>query len=158
MLWILTSGLGMGGGGAAVSFTGASILAAAQAWWAGTPAAGALTASGKLWYKTAPEGGNVLPYATYVRVSEVEDTWTTNYPLMRTSLQFNCHAIRPQDAEAMGEALRALFRGAPLVVGTAAVAHVLPDGDSLDEGEGLAPGGRDCWIQSEVFDIVWSTI
>lgn len=135
---------------------GTDILSATASWWSVTPAAQALSSTGQLWDLEAPENGDTLPYVTIFLVSETPETWTTNYPLMRTSLQFNCHASTDGRARAMGAALRRLFRGAPLIVNSSDIDHCLPDGSGLQLGEGLAPGGRDCWVATEVFDIVWT--
>lgn len=135
---------------------GTDILSAAQAWWQGTPAAQALSSTGQLWHLQAPEDGETLPYVTFFLVSETPETWTTSYPFMRSSLQFNAHAATDAQARSMGAALRKLFRGAPLVVNSSDIDHCLPDGSAIQLGEGLAPGGRDCWVATETFDIAWT--
>lgn len=139
-----------------VRWAGVDVISAVQAWWQGMPAMQALTADGKLWHRVAPED-TPLPYATVFLVSETPEIWTTSYPFERSSVQINCHAATDSAARGLGLAIRAAIRGAPLVVGVQDVCHVLPDGCSIDIGEELGPGGRDCWVATEVFDIPWTT-
>lgn len=146
-----------------MAFIGSDVIAAVQAWWAGTPAVSSLTPDGKLWHKVRPEGDS-MPYATVFLVSEAPEMWTTGYAWSRTSVQINCHADTDIQARTMALAVRAALgktpaqpSGSPLVVGEQDAVHVLPDGDGIDIGDGLGPGGRDCWVAFETFDIPWTT-
>ncbi len=130
----------------------ASALSALQSWWLATPAAQALVADGKLWHKEAPET-TALPYATYFRVAEPVESRTTAVAIVRASLQINLHATTATEAQDLAEQLRDMLTkspaqpsGAPLSIGSSAAMHVLDDDISLDEGEGLGPGGQDCWV------------
>ena len=130
-----------------------TLAGAIQTWWQATQPG--LSADGRVWFKVAPQE-SALPYATFFQVSDVVGTWTTNYPFKQASVQFNFHAITAAAAEQLGESFRALFRGAPLIVGSGLVCHVLPNGSGIDIGEGLGPNGQDCWIAFELFDIAWT--
>ena len=130
-----------------------SLLGAIQTWFGEQAPLGA--SDGKLWLKVAPQE-SPLPYLTYFMVSDVPETWTTDYPLKRSKVQVNAHAVTAAEAQALGESFRSIFRGAPLIVGSGTVCHVLPNGSMIDVGEGLGPDGQDCWIASELFDIVWT--
>ena len=90
-------------------------------------------------------------------MSEVPETWTTAFPFVRSSVQINLHADTDFDAVTAALAIRAAIKNAPLVIGGQPSMHVLPDGDGIDIGEGLAPKGRDCWVAFETFDIPWTT-
>ncbi len=144
----------------------ATSLSALQSWWLSTPAAMALVADGKLWHKEQPEvPGTALafPYATYFRVAEPVETWTTGFPLIRANLQINLHATTAAEAETLAESLRDLLTksasqpaGAPLSIGGSAAMHVLDEDISLDEGEGLGPGGQDCWIGYFTIEVLYT--
>ena len=58
--------------------------------------------------------------------------------------------------------MREALKGAPLAInvpyGVSQVCHCLPDGDGLDIGEELGPGGEDCWVAFETFDIPWNAL
>lgn len=138
-----------------VLWGGIDVVSAAIAWWLGTPAMVALTSDGRLWHRTAPED-TALPYATIALASERVDTRTTAYPFERSALAISAHAATAAAARALGLSIRRAFRGAPLSIGSSPVCHVLPDGSAVAIGRGLAPGGRDCWITSESFDICWT--
>ncbi len=139
-----------------------STLSALQTWWLATPAAQALVADGKLWHKEAPETTG-LPYATYFRVAEPVEAWTTGFPLIRANLQINLHATTAAEAESLAESLRDLLTktgsqpaGAPLVIGSSIAMHVLDEDVSLDEGEGLGPGGQDCWVGWFTLEVLYT--
>lgn len=138
------------------SFAGTDVLAAVQAWWQGTPAVQALTSDGRLWHAVASEP---VPeaYCTFFLVSEVPEIQTTAYREYRSTIQVNCHAPTDAQARAMGLAIREALIGAPLVIGGQDVMHVLPDTPGIAVGEGLGAGGRDCWIATETFDVLWTT-
>jgi hypothetical protein len=143
-----------------------SALSALQSWWLATPEARALVADGKLWYREQPEAPNVafaMPYATYFRVSESVGNRTTGYAWVDGSVQINLHANTPDAAESLAIALRDLLSqspanpsGAPLAVGPTDVVHVLDEDLSLDVGQGLGPGGQDCWIAAITLDIAYT--
>jgi len=146
-----------------VRYSGPTLLHAIQEWWRATPAVQALTLDGRLWHRVAPED-TPLPYATVFLASEPVEIQTTRYPWLRSTVQINCHAATDLEARQMGLAVRAALgpapaapMGAPLVVGLQDVCHVLPDGSGIDVGEELGPGGADCWIAFETFDIPWTT-
>jgi hypothetical protein len=140
-----------------------SALSALQSWWQSTPAARALTADGKLWLKEAPED-TALPYATCFRIAEPVEAWTTATAIVRATVQVNCHAATAAAAEALAESLRSLLTksasqpsGAPLEVGPGNPAmHALDDDVSLDEGEGLGPGGSDCWVAFFTLEVFYT--
>lgn len=145
-----------------VRWAGPDVVSAVQAWWQGTPAVQALASDGRLWHRVAPEDTQ-LPYATVFLASESVASWTTGYPAVRATVQVNCHAATDIEARAMGLAVREALgpsraqpQGAPLVVGIREVGHVLPDGDGVDIGEELGPGGEDCWLAFETFEIPWT--
>jgi hypothetical protein len=133
-------------------FDGFDLLAALQAWWQGQPGMQALTSDGRLWHVEAPEDIR-LPYATFFLVSDVAEIWTTAYDWQRCSVQLNFHAPRVADARSMAKAFRVAVKGAPLTIDGSPVAHVLPDGETLEIGEGLGNDGQDCWIAAQVLDV-----
>lgn len=139
-----------------MAFLGTDVIGAVQAWWAGTPAVAALAADGKLWHGRKVESA-AFPSATVCLASEVSETWTTAYPRKVSVVQINFHAATDAAARAGALAIRAALQGAPLVINEIPVGHVLPDGDGISEAEGLGPGGRDCWMAFETFEIAWTT-
>lgn len=140
-----------------MSYDGTDVLAAFVAWWNGTPAATALTTTGVIWHKEAPEGA-LLPYATFFLVSDTAETQTTGYAQKRAAIQVNLHHNTDAAARAMWIAFRQAVRKAPLTIGGSAVMHCLPDGDGIDIGEGLGPQGQDCWLAFQVLDIPYTEI
>jgi hypothetical protein len=137
-----------------ITYDGVDILVAIETWWNAVASTQGLTADGKIWYLEAPENvAATLPYAVWFLVSDVPETWTTSYAFERVSVQFNFHAATPWAARQLGRQFRQLAKYAPLTVNGVPVAHVLPDGSTLTQGEDLGPGGRDCWIAGEVLDI-----
>lgn len=155
--------LGMGGGGGAAT-TSTSLLAAIQAWWLSSSSAQALAIDGKLWYKERPVTPNdQLPYITYFLVSEPVNVWTTGYPQYDATIQINVHDSTAEAAQTGADALVALLSksvgnpaGAPLVINLSPVMHVLQNDYMLTKGEGLGPGGQDCWVAAVTFDIPWT--
>ena len=141
------------------TYDGINVVAAVQAWWTAQPAMQALTSDGNLWHRTAPED-TALPYATVFLVSEPTEVWTTRYPFKRSTIQINLHADTDLAALTIALAVREALKGAPLAInvpyGVSQVCHCLPDGDGLDIGEELGPGGEDCWVAFETFDIPWT--
>jgi hypothetical protein len=131
---------------------GIDVLSALQAWWQSRADLRALTADGQLHHFEAPENTE-LPYATFFLVSDPAETQTTGFALYRAAVQVNLHAITDAAAVSLGKAFRQAVRLAPLSVDGSAVLHVLPDGNGLEEGEGLGPNGQDCWIATEMLDI-----
>ena len=53
---------------------------------------------------------------------------------------------------------RQAVRKVPLTINGSAVMHVLPDGDGIEIGEGLGPGGQDCWIAFQTLDIPYTEV
>lgn len=138
-----------------MAFQGTHILSAVLAWWDGTPAMSPLVSDGQLHHLSAPEGVQ-LPYATFFLVADPVESNTTGFQLKRSAVQINLHAATDLEAATIGLAVRDALTMAPLMVGDQTTAHVLPDGDGLEVGEGLGPDGRDCWIATETFDILWT--
>lgn len=138
------------------TYNGTDILSAVAAWWAGTPSVQALTSDGRLWHAVAPEPVPAL-YATVFLVSEPIEVQTTGYAEYRSTIQLNLHAPTDAQARAMGLAVRAALSGAPLSIGGSPVMHVLPDAPGIAIGEGLGALGRDCWVATETFDVLWTT-
>jgi hypothetical protein len=142
-----------------VRYAGADVLAAVQAWWQGTPAVQALTSDGALWHMIASEP---VPeaYCTVFLVAEAVEVRTTRYREYRSTVQINCHAPTDAQARSMGLQIREALAGAPLAIGRPLprdAMHVLPDSPGIAIGEGLGAGGRDCWIATETFDVLWTT-
>jgi hypothetical protein len=136
-------------------YDGADIMAAITAWWRAHAAVQLISSDKNLWHKTAPEGAE-LPYSTFFLVHEGPDTYTTAFAFMRSNVQVNCHASTDVEARAAANAIRVALKQAPLSIGGVRVLHVLPDPSGLQVGEGLGPGGKDCWIAFQAFDIAWT--
>ena len=121
----------------------------------------AIVSDGKLHHKSAPED-TLLPYATYFKVSDTPDTWTTAGPVRRAAVQLNIHHSTDAEAQAIAETFASTMNSIvqqaaiPIVIYGRNAMHVLPGELSIDVGEGLAPGGLDCWIASVVFDIPYT--
>lgn len=140
-----------------MTYDGASVLAALQTWWRGGGPTSPLPFP--LYHKSAPENGNVLPYATFFMVSNVNEAPTTGSPgfdMYRTVVQFNFHDSTDVAAESWSKTFRQYARLAPLSINGSPVMHVLTDSIGLDEGEGLAPYGKDCWVAMATLDILWT--
>jgi hypothetical protein len=148
-------GLIVSGTAVSQNFDGTDVLNSVQSWWVQMPQAQALTADGLLWYLQAPEA-TPLPYATFFLVSEIDETWTTGYSVQRASVQVNFHANTASAARAVSKSFRRLIKYAPLHINSDLVMHVLPDGQGLQIGEGLAPDGQDCWMAYSTLDIPWT--
>lgn len=152
MFIYILSNLDMGAGGGAPSFEGTDVLAAVEAWWNATAAVYSLTRDHKLWFLEAPEN-TLLPYATFFLVAQPVETWTTGFAFYRAGIQINLHCNTAARARSLAHQLRVAFKGAPLSVNNQTVCHVLPDGNTIQVGTGLGPGGKDCWVATETFDI-----
>lgn len=144
-------------------YDGIDPISAVQAWWQATPAVSSLFGDPKLWHRERAEGES-YPYATVFLVADAPEIWTTAYPFRRSSVQLNVHAATDEQALRLALAIRQALATPPfgtlaqsLSINGQAVAHVLPDGDGIDVGEGLGPDGRDCWIAFETFDLMWTT-
>ncbi len=143
-----------------------SALSALQAWWLATPAAQALVSDGKLWHREQPEIPGILfafPYATFFRVAEPVETRTTGFAMVRAQLQVNLHATTGSQAESLAEQLRDLLTksaaqpsGAPLSIDSSDAMHVLDEDISCDLGEGLGPGGQDCWVGYFTIEVLYT--
>ncbi|MDG3003249.1 hypothetical protein [Paludisphaera mucosa] len=137
------------------TYDAGSLVDALQLWWADQDALHGLVAAydpggdaepyAALWHVEAPEGQD-LPYVVVFTAAEAEEQRTTAWACLTTVLQFNFHAHTPDAAAAVRKAFRAAVKGAPLAVDGLTVRHVLPSGQSLQVGEGFAPGGRDSWV------------
>lgn len=147
-----------GAGGGAIlleGFAGADVIAAIQAWWDGTPTVQALVADGRLWHAVAAEP--VPPsYATIFLVSETTEVQTTGYREIRSTVQINLHADTDTAARTAAATVRSALLGAPLVIAGQDVMHCLPDFSGIAIGEDLGAGGRDCWVATETFDVLWT--
>ena len=138
-----------------VSYDGINLVAAVLAWWNATPAA-------QGWPRTASSDRIVpeniqLPYATVALASEVAEIWTTAYPWDRSSLVISLHAATDTQARTNAITLRESSKKCALTINGVAVAHVLPDGSTIDLGQGLGPKGQDLWTATETFDAPWTT-
>jgi hypothetical protein len=137
-------------------------IQALQVWWSGQPALTALVTGGKLWHLEAGENGDVEPYLTYFKVSELVTTFTTGYAYYTTTLQINVHHWLPILAEAIAwqiaQALSSLGSagGAVLTIHGTSSIHVLPDSFNTQLGEGLGTQGRDCWLCSFEIEVPWT--
>ncbi len=143
------------GSPAHISISATEIISAIQAWFAATAPVNSLMSTPTLWHKQAPETV-LLPYATVFLVSEPVETWTTGFPMLRSTVQVNLHANLPVTARSIGRAFRSNLKGAGLIIGGSSVMHVLPVGSAVDIGEGLGPNAQDCWVAMETFDILWT--
>lgn len=137
------------------SYAGTDILSAIQAWWQASPSMTALTSDRNLWAYEAPETTG-LPYATVLLVSEPVDTWTTSYPVYRSTIQINLHANTAGAARTLAAQFRSGLENQPLVINGQAVMHILPDSSALQVGEGLGPKGLDCWVAIETFESLFT--
>jgi hypothetical protein len=101
-----------------------------------------------------------LPYATYFLVSDVIEVRTTGYFQKRATIQVNLHETTAETAKAAQDAFRLLVgtpaNQVPLTINGSPVMHQLPDGNSLEIGEGLGPGGQDCWVGIQLVDIPYT--
>ena len=109
---------------------------------------------GAMYLVEAPQG-TTLPYAEYF---EVSDTWdqTTGPYVGHTSIQVSCYASDPDAAKALGIQFASAFHKATLPsINGVPVAHCLRTGGLLTKADGKGPGGKDCWVQTNDFDIMY---
>jgi hypothetical protein len=137
-------------------------ITAIQKWWqTNSMTLASFTSDGKLHHLQAPQGV-VLPYATYFKVSDPVETFTTGYGFRRALVQINYHAetdIEAQkSADLLADAMRTLAGagGAILTIYNQQALHVLPHSFSITIGEGLGDNGRDCWLASFELDIAFT--
>lgn len=134
-------------------------LEAVQAFWTASASLRSLTSDGELYHPEAPQGTE-LPYVTVSEVSDtVSDRTTGSGAVRHVSLQFNCLASTDADAKSMGRSVAEAFdRSQAGIGGLDGWGLRLSECNSglLTKGEGFAPGGKTCFIQTADLDLFYS--
>jgi hypothetical protein len=134
-------------------------LESLQAAWRAAPDLIALASDGKLHEWRAP-GQTALPYATAMEVSDTLDGRSTgDATVRRVTLQVSCHASTPKAAKDMGGAISAYLDRQPDRLGDLSrwsLENAECNTGLLTKGEGLAPGGRDCHVQTVDIELFYS--
>ena len=102
---VVTQGYTTSGGVQPILYS-QDVVSALQGWWLNQTSLQSLTSDGKLHHLQAPES-TLLPYATYFKVSEVVEQWTTAYGQRRSTVQFNLHAQTDVQAQIIADQMAA---------------------------------------------------
>lgn len=134
-------------------------LASVQSFWRASAPLMALSSDGKLYMPEAIQGTE-LPYVTVMEVSDTKDERATSLAgTRRVSLQFTCLDRTAAGAKSMGLAIEEAFdRRHAEIGGLDRWGLQLAECNSglMTKGEGFAPGGETCFLQTADLDLYYS--